>query len=646
VSYLERPRFTFSGRFEADVSTINNNAVNFDDATFLPEYDTPGVPVVDPQGNTIGMTNGWWNPTGTGTFRLVNCRVTSAQLRSGDCQPSDAILKMKIGDAGDRAPAKIVDLDPMQQMVSTIFGLQLRLIGGNGDEDIFTGNFAPAPFTDIWFTRGGGPGSLYQSVLAGDDGGPPTWSKALGDSPFLQEFRELAGDRPLSLRFLVDAFVTKRDDQLFPTGRIIGSIGIANSSEPRHFVQGRHLFVPLDLTDPKSQSYGQPVRKDVNNAVALISGSTLLLDVGNALATKGKGGPILGKGTVKVGILSAAGEFSALGELPADYTQVGWLERTGGVVEIALGAQQAAAEASPLALSFAVAGSNAPIICPREEPGGRHVRADKFVFRADPGKTIDVDIFVSVFGHPADAEVDVALDSLDSYLNVLQPQRATPGVPGPAGRAAPLPGQPANALKFPAKIKAIAGHARLSIVASDPGNPRGYIDGQLYTVRPTLHGVPPEFVNPWDTISILLFNSVKLTGPPTWWNDVQPILQQYANLYPIMRKVLDLDDYTSVIAHKDMLAYVFSLPIENANYMPVTRDLSGGKRKLILDWLAGAHEPALGPMPPSLSAPGSKFKISLKSSNPGAPEKAAEIDGKEHARQAMMSARKPEGKSC
>ena len=66
---------------------------------------------------------------------------------------------MKIGDAGDRAPGKIVDLDPMQQMVSTIFGLRMRLIGDEV-EDIFTGNFVPAPFTDIWFTRGGGPGQL------------------------------------------------------------------------------------------------------------------------------------------------------------------------------------------------------------------------------------------------------------------------------------------------------------------------------------------------------------------------------------------------------------------------------------------------------------------------------------------------------
>ena len=159
-------------------------------------------------------------------------------------------------------------------------------------------------------------------------------------------------------------------------------------------------------------------------------------------------------------------------------------------------------------------------------------------------------------------------------------------------------------------------------------------------------GVSPAFVNRWDTISILLFDSVKLTGSPTWWNDVQPILQQYANLYPIMRKVLDLDDYTSVIAHKDMLAYVFRLPIENPNDMPVTRDLSGGKRKdhpRLAGWaLMNRRSDRFRPASLRLDR---NSKISLES-NPAAPEKAAEIDGKEHARRAMMTARKPEGKSC
>ena len=41
------------------------------------------------------------------------------------------------------------------------------------------------------------------------------------------------------------------------------------------------------------------------------------------------------------------------------------------------------------------------------------------------------------------AEVDFVIHSIPTEW--AQPQSATPGVPGPAGRAAPLPGQPANA---------------------------------------------------------------------------------------------------------------------------------------------------------------------------------------------------------
>lgn len=281
-----------------------------------------------------------------------------------------------------------------------------------------------------------------------------------------------------------------------------------------------------------------------------------------------------------------------------DYTQAGWLERTGGIVEVALGERKATAEASPLALSFAPPGAAPAVICPREAPGGHHVRADQFVFRADPGDVINVEIYVSTFGRPTDAEVDIGLDPMNSYLTVLQPQRATPGVPGPAGLGAPLPSQPASALAFPSKVRAAGGRAYLTIASFDPGNPRGYIDGQVYTVPPTLAGIPTEFVNTSDTISILLFDRVETNARPSWWDDVQPILQQYANLYPIMRKVLDLNDYTSVLAHKDMLAYVFGLPIEDPNYMPVTRDLSRGKRQLILQWLSDASEPALGQPPP------------------------------------------------
>jgi hypothetical protein len=657
VSYLQRPRFNFAGRFEADVSTVNNNPNNFNDATFLPEYDTPGTGVVDPAtGQPTGdMTNGWWNPTGSGVWRMIDCRVTSVCSARGDGAADDPALQMLLVDAGDRAPAKLVDLDPMQQMVSQIFGLQVRLVDPVSGEPAFTGELAATPFANIWFNRSvqGDASAFYQAQLTDGHGRGPIWSNAPSASPFVNELRETAGDLPLSIRFVLDAMVLNSKSELFPTGRIVGTIGVAQLGEPRHFVRGRQLFVPLNLT-PGDPNYGAPIDTAVNNAVAVVDGTTLVLDVCNSLQTATPGGNLVDAGPITVG-LAGTDTFTAIGTLPDGYSGPRWLETTGGIVELPLGEYAAAAASTPLGLKMANPSGGGYLDYPFEAPGGEHVRADAFVFRADPGHPVDVAIYTSKFGRPFDTTVSVALDpfppSTDApYLTVLQPRVADPSLPGPPGKAGPPPATPPEALDFPASLQTHNGSATLRIRTSPPNNPRGYIDGQVYTVRPTLATLPAAFVNPWDTISILLFDKTAVPEQPTWWDDVQPILQQYANLYPIMRNVLDLDDYVSVIAHKAMLTAVFSLPEEHPNYMPVTRDLSPTKRRVLLKWLASAGEPHLGEIPPRLSAPNAKLRVRLRPAPlaaDAAPEAApgerdGDISGKDHAMHAILAARTPE----
>ena len=66
---------------------------------------------------------------------------------------------------------------------------------------------------------------------------------------------------------------------------------------------------------------------------------------------------------------------------------------------------------------------------------------------------------------------------------------------------------------------------------------------------------------------------------------LQPIFQQYANLYPVMDGILDLSDYDSVVrAPRPAAARVRAGP-SDPNSMPVTRDLSRAKRAAILRWL-------------------------------------------------------------
>jgi hypothetical protein len=141
-----------------------------------------------------------------------------------------------------------------------------------------------------------------------------------------------------------------------------------------------------------------------------------------------------------------------------------------------------------------------------------------------------------------------------------------------------------------------------------PGNPRAFIDGQVYGVRPILESaLPAEGYNPWDFVSLLVFDEFTPDEPPTWWGtpqgSLQPIFQQYANLYPIMQDFLDLGDYDSVCAHAGLLQLAFSLPLEDPNSMPITRDLSPAKRKAILRWLSepgpdGKPRKGVEPPPP------------------------------------------------
>jgi hypothetical protein len=60
----------------------------------------------------------------------------------------DPIINAKVESTDSPAPAKLVDLDTEQQMVSQIFGLQLQVAISDGE--YFQGNFRPANFNDIF----------------------------------------------------------------------------------------------------------------------------------------------------------------------------------------------------------------------------------------------------------------------------------------------------------------------------------------------------------------------------------------------------------------------------------------------------------------------------------------------------------------
>src|SRR5215212_3389827 len=118
MSYLGPLRLHFSGRFQADPSTVNNDVRHFDNAKFKPRFQEPQ------QGK---LMNGWWDPDGTGSFRLIGCRVTMVSHGDGSTSTTDPVVGMTVADANARVAGKIVDLDPQQQLVSQVWGMIVRL---------------------------------------------------------------------------------------------------------------------------------------------------------------------------------------------------------------------------------------------------------------------------------------------------------------------------------------------------------------------------------------------------------------------------------------------------------------------------------------------------------------------------------------
>jgi len=552
MAYLHSPRLVFSGQFQADPSTVNNDPTHFDNATFQPNYQDYGQ----------GTENGWWNPDGTGNWRLIGCKVVSVTYRDGsttDDPKKDPIVGLTLTDTDSRVAGKIVDLDPQQQMVSELWGVVVRLVAG--DKNLFIGDYQTAAFTNIWMTRSPAlrgdscAAAMYQSVIKN-----LTWDLAKFNSRYLNELHEVSPEQ-LSIQFTVDRFNMTHDDPQFSLGRIAGSIGPYFEGEPIHWLPGRQLFpVP-------NQKY--------NYAVGLLDETikTLTLDLGNAFQFDEKGYLQSGR-NLTVGIqVNTPSEINyrlIIGKI--DNSSPGWYEKTAGIVTFKLADWILdLVKSHPLAIFDNDPTFDFPQLAFQERAS--YVRADQFVCRLNAGESFAVDLKATFLGQPLPA----------ATINLL----LSPAAFGPTP---PAVGTPENAIAFPASVTTDEqGNASCSILATNPGNPRKYIDGQIYGVVYKLENQEYQNLNASDFVSLLVYSSVPKSSieDPDWERDIQPIMQQYANLYPLMSKgIFNLADKEVVHNNAEILSFVFSKELTDPNYMPATRDLSAGKQQMILSYLA------------------------------------------------------------
>ncbi len=542
-------------------STVNNDVKHYNNATFDPTFQLFG----------FNTSNGWWNPNGDHRFEFA-CRATSLQYGDGTSTVggADPALGFRVESVQGygRYSAKIVDLDPQQQGVSMLFGLDVAIRGATGSTSFLRGSFRPTVFTDLWGRRGKNGGDeglsvMYQSVLES-----LTWGD-LGSSRFLQELQAAATDGLLSIRFNLDGYSmspTSPDgaaNPKFTKGRIVGTIGPALGREPRHFVPGRHLA---------------PTVQGVNFSVAVVDekAGKLRLDLGNSLPVNPNTGGLLDLGALALGYQPSGNAAVNLGNI--QYMSERWYEKTAGIVDLPEGRSLSAAELgkvrdNPLVLITSPPGAAHPAIIASEAADGVHVRADLFVTRLNSTDKASFDFYASRFGRPLPA----------AQIDLVHQKFGSPDEDEP-----PM-GIPQSALAFPPTIQCDAnGHGTVTLTASDPGNPRKYIDGQVYFVLYVPRGADHLF-NRNDFLSVLVWNSFVPDNPPTWYGSMEQIFRQYGNLYPIMRDNpdirIDLTKYEVIAANWLKISNTLKLQVTDPHYMPVTRDLSDAKRLAMIQWL-------------------------------------------------------------
>lgn len=598
MSYLSQSlRLHFAGQFQATVSTVNNDVTHFNNATFDPSFqERPG---------------GWWNPAGDGVWRLLGCAITSAFMADGSAAPSsDPVLTFSLADSDDSAPAKLVDLDPQQQLVSTIFGLTVRIADAQGNT-LMKGAFEPAAFTElwnkVWSTAGGDAayGAMWQSVVQMCEWGD------VSASAFLTALKASADANGglLSIKFNVDLYSMKyptpgnAGGENFCRGRIVGTLGPASVDEPRRFVLGRQLY-------PVMVGGGAVV----NFCAAVVESdqSLVRIDLGNALPVKGDGS-FFPLGDLLLRMTDPESQRAVIvGKLPqSTYSDPGWYRHTAGVVEFELSADaQALIARNPL--QIAIGGSTASPVMAQEMQDGLYVRADLFVFRLSQGEKKTVTLYATQFGQPYANQQIVFFDNPSQLQGAPAPEGTAPGT---LVDGAPYIDAPADGVTYPDSVSTDAnGRAEITLTGGDTQNFRAYIDGQVYGVGyaladqgyaagtgpvQSINNTDAILANSWNFISVLVFDAFTPDSPPTWWGSMEPIFKQYANLYPVMARFVDLGDYEQVKSYARMLLHAFSLPDEDPNAMPVTRDLSPAKRAAILQWL---KNPLLG-TPPSAPPP-------------------------------------------
>jgi hypothetical protein len=574
MSYLDVPRIHFFGQFLANPGTLNNILANYDP-------HNPARPLWNPKGVALFQLQGK-NVKGT---PLKGCLVTSVLDAEGRLVKKGDPLVGAAVQSNAGTPAKIVDLDPEQQLISQLFGLQLSVVlpGGAGGFTMRPGEHAAVPsLTDLWFVRQpeGGPSGVFQTVLQPDQ---IEWNDP-GSSPLLQQFQEACCDG-ISVKFTTDLYSMSNSSSTFNIGRIAGAFGPARPGEPVRFPTRKLVPQPPDGGNPQQSDFWScPFAVDEKRGKAVFDLANSFQIRSNPKTAVLESVPV---GAVTAVILQGGQPIPLKPTL--NYHQNQYL-LTAGIVEADLDADQLAAiRENPVGLLTSRTGQE-PVLREAET----YVNLSQTFLRLSPGDEAEVQLHAYRFGKPlAGQQLPMEL-ILPGFFAKYFPQ-----FPGLDDQLNPEINQPAAGLTLDLQTGSSGetfvetgadGIAALKLKANAPQplpQAREIIDSQVYFVSGPWQGSayfwwPMSFA----PLTVLVFNEYTIPDAPTWQRDVLPVMDEYMRLYPGMKDILDMTQYDVVQQNAQRLQQVFSAGLNDPARMPVTRDLAPAKMQMVLKWLA------------------------------------------------------------
>ena len=220
-----------------------------------------------------------------------------------------------------------------------------------------------------------------------------------------------------------------------------------------------------------------------------------------------------------------------------------------------------------------------------EDKDGYNVRPKShFVYRAEYGTETKVELFATKFGFPLNKS-----DTLN--VSLVRSESIISGTKNSSNNYSCALVCPVSESTYQFQFVFICKGTQLTTPSSRP-----YRDGHVFAFQYVWGENQPstdrlESMNA--AIYIHVYDKVDTTKEWTWIENVQPIFQLYANLFPVMESFVNLADYHSVVEKKCHIITSMTLPFEDPQFMPVTRDLSSNKTNMILEWLR-AEKPKFG----------------------------------------------------